>query len=142
MIDQQTPYEILGDDGIKQLARAFYDVMDELPQAADIRAMHAENMDHITRMLSAYLTGWMGGPPVYLALKGTVCLTDPHEPFRIGPKERDQWLLCMDAALEKVGASEDLKTMLKDPLYHIAETVRNCEDSVPKNSGPNIIAVG
>ncbi|MBT5445625.1 MAG: hypothetical protein HON77_21150 [Gammaproteobacteria bacterium] len=92
-------------------------------------------------MLAAYLTGWMGGPPVYQAIKGTVCLTDPHEPFRIGPKERDQWLACMDEALIRIGASEELKTMLKEPLFLVADTVRNCEDSVPRNSGPNIIAV-
>ena len=111
--EQQTPYEILGDQGIKDLAKAFFEAMDELPLAAEIRAMHSENLDHVTRMMSAYLTGWMGGPPVYQAIKGTVCLTDPHEPFR----------------------------MLKEPMKHVAETVRNCEDSTPRNSGPNIIAV-
>jgi len=137
----QTPYEILGDQGIKDLAAAFYEVMDELPLAEDIRAMHAENLDHVKRMLSAYLTGWMGGPPVYLAIKGTVCLTDPHEAFRIGPKERDQWLACMNEALIRTGASEDLKTMLKDPLFRVAQTVQNCEDSTPRNNGPDIIAV-
>ena len=78
-----TPYEILGDAGVKQLANAFYDVMDELTETAEIRQMHADNLDHIKRMLTAYLTGWMGGPPVYQAIKGTVCLTDPHEPYRI-----------------------------------------------------------
>jgi len=138
----QTPYEILGEQGIKDLANTFYEVMDELPMAADIRAMHAENLDEIKRMLSAYLTGWMGGPPVYHAIKGTVCLTDPHEPFRIGAKERDQWLGCMDEALERIGASDELKEMLKVPMYRIADTVRNCDDSTPKNNGPDIIAVG
>ena len=142
MTEPQTPYEILGDEGIKKLAHTFYDVMDELEAAADIRAMHQENTDHIKRMLTAYLTGWMGGPPVYLALKGTVCLTEPHEPFRIGPKERDQWLLCMDTALDRIGASDELRKMLKEPMYRIAETVRNCEDSTPRNQGPDIIAVG
>ncbi len=137
-----TPYEILGDDGIKQLVNAFYDVMDELPLAADIRSLHAENLDNVKRMLTAYMTGWMGGPPVYQAIKGTVCLTDPHEPYRIGPKERDQWLACMDEALQRVSASEELKDLLKEPLYRVADTVRNCEDSTPRNSGPDIIAIG
>ncbi len=137
-----TPYEILGDDGIKQLASTFYDVMDELPLAADIRAMHTENLDQIKRMLAAYLTGWMGGPPVYQAIKGTVCLTDPHEPYRIGPKERDQWLACMDEALIRIGASDELKAMLKEPMFLVADTVRHCEDSTPRNNGPDIIAVG
>lgn len=142
MTEAQTPYEILGDQGIKALANTFFEVMDELPLAADIRAMHAESLDHIKRMMSAYLTGWMGGPPVYQAIKGTVCLTEPHEMFRIGPKERDQWLACMDEALIRIDASEELKAMLKKPMYQIAETVRNCEDSVPRNNGPDIIAVG
>ena len=84
--ENKTPYEILGDKGIKDLANAFYEAMEELPLAADIKAMHSDNLDHVKRMLAAYLTGWMGGPPVYLAVKGTVCLTEPHEPFRIGPK--------------------------------------------------------
>ena len=137
-----TPYEILGEQGVKDLATTFYEVMDELPLAADIRAMHAENLDQIKRMLCAYLTGWMGGPPVYQAIKGTVCLTDAHEPFRIGPAERDQWLACMDEALNRVGASIELKAMLKEPMFRVADTVKNCDDSTPRNSGANIIAVG
>ena len=84
----------------------------------------------------------MGGPPVYLAINGTVCLTDPHAPYRIGPKERDQWLLCMDAALEDIGASEELKQMLKEPMFRVADTVRNAETSDPKPRDPNIIAIG
>ena len=140
-----TPYEILGQDGVKALAEAFYDAMDELPLAADIRAMHAENLDSIKRMLTAYLTGWMGGPPVYQALKGTVCLTEPHEPYAIGPAERDQWLLCMDEALERIGASEELKRMLEKPMFRIADTVRNQDHSgarPAKPKDPNIIAMG
>ena len=43
----QTPYEILGEEGVRQLADAFYEAMDRLPQAEAIRAMHAENLDEI-----------------------------------------------------------------------------------------------
>ena len=138
----QTPYEILGEEGVRQLADAFYEAMDRLPQAEAIRAMHAENLDEIKKKLATYLTGWMGGPPVYLAINGTVCLTDPHAPYRIGPKERDQWLLCMDAALEDIGASDELKQMLKEPMFRVADTVRNAETSDPKPRDPNIIAIG
>ena len=53
----QTPYEILGDEGIRALADAFYEAMDSLTEAADIRAMHAANLDDIKRKLAAYLTG-------------------------------------------------------------------------------------
>ncbi len=137
-----TPYEILGETGVRQLADAFYDVMDELTEAAEIRAMHAANMDEIKRKLGTYLIGWMGGPPVYLAMNGTVCLTDPHAPYHIGPRQRDQWLLCMDAALDRLGVSNELKTMLKEPMFRVADTVRNSDSSDPKPLGPGIIAVG
>lgn len=124
-MSQKTPYQILGEDGIRQLACTFYDVMNELPQAAHIRAMHAANTDEIKDKLTDYLAGWMGGPPRYFEKKGTVCLTEPHRPYAIGPSERDQWLACMDAALEQVGASDELKAMLKTPMFRIADTVRN-----------------
>lgn len=138
----KTPYEILGDQGVRALAKAFYEVMDELPEAAEIRAMHADDLGPITRKLATYLTGWLGGPPVYLAINGTVCLTEPHAPYHIGPRQRDQWLLCMEKALERIGASEELKRMLEKPLFHIADTVRNQDASDPAPRDPNIIAVG
>lgn len=142
MSDPKTPYQILGEDGIKELAAAFYDAMDTLPEAAHIRAMHKANLDEIKSKLAAYLTGWMGGPPVYLAMTGTVCLTEPHAPYAIGPKERDQWLLCMEIALERIGASEELKEMLKLPMFRIADTVRNRDSSERRPRDPNVIAIG
>lgn len=135
----QTPFEILGKDGIRQLADAFYDAMDELPEAENIRAMHAKHLDEIKDKLYEYLTGWMGGPPLYAAKYGTVCLTDPHKPYPIGPDERDQWLLCMDSALERINASEELKQMLKEPMYRIADTVRNRDTSEPVEQAPGSI---
>jgi hemoglobin len=48
----------------------------------------------------------------------------------------------MDEALERIGASDELKTMLKEPMYRIADTVRNQESSERKPRDPNIIAVG
>jgi hemoglobin len=138
----QTPYEILGDQGIKDLVREFYAVMDSDPAAAEIRAMHADDLEPVKSKLVSFLVGWMGGPPVYLAVTGTVCLTDPHAPFHIGPRQRDQWLMCMDKALERINASAELKEMLRIPMRHIADTVRNQDEDEPAPRDPNIIAVG
>ena len=45
---RQTPYEMLGGEaGIRDLAGAFYNAMDRMETAHDIRAMHAENLDEI-----------------------------------------------------------------------------------------------
>jgi hemoglobin len=138
----QTPYQILGADGIQHLVNTFYDIMDSLPDAAALRAMHAKDLAPMKQKLAEYLTGWMGGPPLYADKYGTVCMTTPHEPYPIGPAERDQWLLCMDKALQQTGASEELVEMLKVPLFRIADAVRNKQGPSSAAANANIIATG
>ena len=142
MSNPQTPFQILGEQGIRDLVNAFYDIMDTLPEASDIRKMHARNLGPMKDKLSDYLIGWMGGPPLYHQKHGTVCMTEPHEPFAIGPEERDQWLLCMKKALDAVGASDELKQMLDKPMFRIADAVRNREQSSQFKGDPNVIATG
>lgn len=102
--------------------------------------MHGANLESIKEKLYEFLSGWMGGPPLYAEKHGTVCLTEPHSPYAIGPKERDQWLLCMDTTLERIGASDELKSMLKVPMFQLADIVKNRDSSEPQPKNPNIIA--
>ena len=121
----QTPYQLLGgDEGVKRLAYAFYQAMDQLPEATTIRAMHAQSLSDVSEKLYQYLSGWLGGPHLYQEKFGTICLTKPHKPYAIGEAERDQWLQCMDKALNEIGASDELKTMLKEPVYRLADFMR------------------
>ena len=73
-----------------------------------------------------------------------MCMTEPHEPYAIGPDERDQWLLCMDQALERINASEEVKEMLKEPMFRVADAIRNRDVSPDKRKAEDasIIAVG
>ena len=54
MAAPRTPYEILGEDGIRELVNAFYDIMDRLPEAASLRAMHAEDLTPMKEKLAEY----------------------------------------------------------------------------------------
>ena len=141
MSDYTTPYQALGEDGIRALVDAFYDIMDTLPEASHVRAMHADDLSPMKEKLGDYLVGWMGGPPIYATRHGTVCMTEPHEPYAIGPRERDEWLLCMDKALDAIDAEPELRDMLKVPLFRVADAVRNRETSGTMDD-PNIIASG
>lgn len=121
-----TPYELLGgEEKIRELADAFYQAMDETPEVADIRKMHGESLENIKQKLFEYLSGWLGGPHLYMKKYGTVCMTSPHKPYAITATHRDQWLLCMEKALNKVGASDEVKQMLKEPMFQIADAVCN-----------------
>lgn len=138
----QTPFHLLGEQGIRELTSAFYDIMDSLPEAAGVRAMHAADLTPMKEKLAEYLIGWMGGPPLYAQKYGSVCMTEPHEPYHIDPEERDQWLLCMHRALAQTGASEELVEMLRLPLFRIADAIRNREGPSAAATDANIIAAG
>lgn len=89
-ITMKTPYELLGgDQGIKNLCKAFYQAMDTLDEVKAIRNMHGKDLSDIEEKLYLYLSGWLGGPPLYQKKYKTICLTDPHKGYAIGTKERD-----------------------------------------------------
>ncbi len=120
------PYDLIGGaDGLRRIVDRFYAIMDSDPAAAGIRAMHGEDLGPIREKLFDFLSGWLGGPPLYFQRSGSVCLSHAHKPFAIGEAERDQWLMCMRRALVDEGVSEDVRQMLDEPLFRIADFVRN-----------------
>ncbi|MGI9330585.1 MAG: group II truncated hemoglobin [Gammaproteobacteria bacterium] len=125
-MNNSTPYEIIGrDEGVKALAGAFYEAMNELEEAESVRNMHAKNLDLIKQKLFEYLNGWLGGPHLYKDKYGTVCLTEPHQPYPIGAEQRDQWIACWNRALEKVDAPEQFRTMTQEPIARMANFLVN-----------------
>ena len=125
----KVPYELLGgEEGVRNLCNAMYDAIDTLPEAQIIRQMHEENLSEIRQKFFEYMSTWLGGPALYSEKHGSMCITDPHAPFAIGKKERDLWLLCMDTALDKVNASDEVREMIKKPLSNVADMLRNQED--------------
>lgn len=122
----QTPYDMLGGEaGVRRLVDRFYEVMDEAPEAAEIRAMHKDDLGPVRESLFEFLSGWLGGPPLYVQRTGTVCLAKPHRPYPIGEAERDQWMFCMRQALADTVESEKLRDLLDKPFFMVADFVRN-----------------
>ncbi|WP_020649058.1 group II truncated hemoglobin [Solimonas variicoloris] len=121
-----TPYDLIGgESGVRALAVAFYDAMDRLPEAATIRAMHGESLDGIKQKLFEFLSGWLGGPRLYFQKYGHVCIGSAHGPYPIGEAERDQWLRCMDIALDEIGASDEVRNILHAPMFRMANAMRD-----------------
>lgn len=121
-----TPYELLGgEDGVRRLINRFYDIMNEAHEVHGIRQMHAQDLGPMKEKLFEFMSGWLGGPALYLERHGSICITKAHTPFTIGERERDQWLLCMERALADTGASDTVREMMKQPLYRIADFLRN-----------------
>ena len=120
------PYEQIGGDAaVRRLVDRFYDFMDAEPAAAEIRALHQADLTRARQNLYEFLSGWMGGPPLYITRHGHPRLRARHLPFPIGVRERDQWLLCMNRALEEVVTEPEFRAQLSGAFASLADHMRN-----------------
>jgi len=123
-----TLYEAVGGDaGVRALTRRFYALMDSLPEAARCRAIHPPDLSGSEEKLYEYLTGWLGGPPLYTQKRGHPMLRRRHFMASIGPAERDEWLLCFMRALEETVPSEGLRKIILEPVTRLAHYMQNQE---------------
>jgi hemoglobin len=119
-------YEQLGgEQGLRKLVRHFYQLMDTLPEAHPIRQMHPEDLSSSEEKLFLFLSGWTGGPPLFVEKYGHPRLRARHLPFPIGKEERDQWMLCMSMAIDEVGIAEPLRSQLEQAFFQVADHMRN-----------------
>lgn len=123
---QRSPYtRIGGDAGIRRLVVRFYALMDELPEAYAARKIHPAELTESATKLFDFLSGWLGGPQLYIEKHGHPMLRRRHFPYPIGPQERDEWLLCMRLALDETVADHALRTELYAQFAQLGEHMRN-----------------
>lgn len=123
---QQTIYEMIGGEQVvRALVDRFYDLMHAEAAAAGIRALHPEELTGSRDKLFWFLSGWMGGPSLYIERFGHPRLRARHLPFAIGEAERDQWLWCMNRALDEVVADELVRAQIKHSFAQLADFMRN-----------------
>lgn len=124
--DPQTPFEWLGGEAaVRELVDRFYDLMDLEPAYRELRATHHDTLDTARDKLFWFLCGWLGGPQHYQNRFGHPRLRMRHLPFKIGVQERDQWLACMDQAMQETGVPMDLRQRLGQSFFQTADWMRN-----------------
>jgi len=122
----RSPYEMIGGEPmVRRIVDRFYDIMDSAPEAARIRALHADDLAPMRERLFEFLSGWLGGPPLYFRRPDHKCIVSAHQTFAIGAAERDAWMTCMRQALKDCGVAEDLRTLLDQAFSRMAEAFRN-----------------
>lgn len=116
-------FEVIGGEAvIDKLVDDFYFIMATDPKARDCFATHAHrDIQHSGVKLKAFLSGWLGGPQLYLEKFGHPRLRMRHSPFPIGVKEAEQWLYCMKEALAKSSMTPDLQTQIYGALVQVAQ---------------------
>ena len=113
-----------GVEGIENLVRDFYALMDELPETEVIRAMHPQDLESSIDKLSRFLCGWLGGPRRYQEKYGSISIPGVHSHLTIGETEKQAWLSCMQQAIAKQNYSSEFSDYLLTQLSIPAERVR------------------
>ncbi len=122
----KTPYELLGGEAkLRELIARFYDLMDLEPDYAGIRKLHPPSIEGSRKKLFMFLSGWLGGPQLYAEKYGHPMLRARHLHVGIGLAERDQWMACMQRAMEETGVEEGLRQGLYNAFFKTADWMRN-----------------
>ena len=128
MENNTTTYEKIGGDAtVALLCERFYEFMASVPQFAPLRAMHPDDLSGSRDKLYMFLSGWLGGPDLFVEKFGHPRLRGRHMPFAIGVAERDQWVACMVLAMESVGIEESIRAKLLENFFNTADFMRNKE---------------
>ena len=121
----QTPYEIMGGaDSIRALVDRFYDLIEQEPRFASLRAMHEADLRATRTSLAAFLAGWLGGPRDWFG-QGK-CVMSLHGALAIDPGLARQWADAMSQAImEHPGLDERFREQMSEALTRVANAMIN-----------------
>ncbi|MGF7149376.1 hemoglobin [Sphingomonas zeicaulis] len=122
---EQSPYERIGGaPGVGRLANRFYDLMEDVPRYATLRAMHAPDLAATRQSLTRFLTAWLGGPRDWFVERPSArCIMSMHRALGVTPATAAQWLHAMSRALEDVEVEPALASMMRSAFARMSSAM-------------------
>jgi hemoglobin len=77
--------------------------------------------------LRMFLEQYWGGPRTYSDQRGHPRLRMRHNPFKIGPIERDAWLRCMRIAVDEAGFDDAHREQIWEYMTYAAASMVNSD---------------
>ena len=122
-------YDAIGGDAcVRKLVAEFYRVMDTNPEARHCRAVHPPSLVGSEQKLYEYMTGYLGGPPLYIEKYGHPRLRSRHFPAAIGRREVNEWLLCFRLAMDSAIEHPKLREIIWAPIEKLAFHMQNKDE--------------
>ncbi|MBB1439443.1 group II truncated hemoglobin [Shewanella sp. SG41-4] len=123
---QSNAYELIGGDKvIRAIAHDFYQQMQTRPETQALLAIHRSPLHESEQKLYEFLSGWLGGPQLYQQKHGHPALRARHMPFAIDESMRDQWLICMRAAIQNNIKKPEHQQVIIQAISTLADNMRN-----------------
>ncbi|MBI2719638.1 MAG: group II truncated hemoglobin [Rhizobiales bacterium] len=123
VVEQDSPYHVIGgEEGVLLLVKTFYDIVESDPIGAPLVTMHnrGHGLAHARQAQFEFLSGFLGGPQLYVEHHGHSNVRKMHEHLEIVPVERDAWLNCMDKALAALPVPEAMHRLLMSHFSRVA----------------------
>jgi len=119
-------YQLIGgQDGLKKLVKAYIEALDTRPEARHLRSLYPESLDFYEQRMIEYLSGWLGGPALYLERHGMPMLREKHQMIPISGSTRDEWMYCMRVALANTIEDVQLRLTLEGAFWRMADSLRH-----------------
>lgn len=97
--------EIGGEPVVRALVERFYDIIETAPEGARIMDLHFQGhgLAHVRPEQFDFLCGFFGGRRYYAERHGHMNLREIHAHVPIRLQDAEDWLGCMQRALDDVG---------------------------------------
>lgn len=106
-IPATSPFERIGGYPVlRAVTDRFYDLMEQDPAFAELRAMHAQDLASMRAALPQFLAGWAGGPRTWFEANPGKCMMSMHAPLPIGRDTAGQWAQAMRRALAETAVAD------------------------------------
>ncbi|AWV14824.1 hypothetical protein A3862_04320 [Methylobacterium sp. XJLW] len=118
-------YSEIGEDKLRLLVDKFYDIVEQDPAVEELHLLHlrGHGINHSRSEQFRFLSGFFGGPKLYVEKFGHANLTRIHEHIEIGPTLRTLWLNCMARAVSEIKLPEETGAEVMRHLTRIVSTI-------------------
>jgi hemoglobin len=119
----KTLYELIGDDRLQELISSFYAKVFKSPVLGPI--FNETDAESIKDKQYCFLTQFLGGPPRYIEKYGPPQMRRRHMPHAITNDAKDEWLSLMNASIQELELTDNLKTALYNCFPKVAQHMVN-----------------
>ncbi len=116
-----------GEEKLRDLVEAFYDLIETLPEGSNLRRLHARGhgVPHARVEQFNFLSGFMGGRHYYREKHGHMDVKLMHAHVPIRQADAENWLFCMRKALADEGHHGPHIDKLNDVFARVATILIN-----------------
>jgi hemoglobin len=117
-----TPYELVGGAAtVRDVVDRFYDLMEQEPYFAELRALHAPDLAPMRESLTGFLIAWLGGPRDWFVRNPGKCVMSLHGKVAIDALTAGQWAEAMRRAIAGSSIESGLGAKMADALEGMAQ---------------------